>query len=285
VAASATARAELGDSTVTDEVLDIIADVAGAIAIRDLLPEEDAELLLLPWTGRVEPATGRAPTPAPAAVVAVSTHVPATVTEAPTGVGPATVDAPEARVGAARPERRRRTVQAWLAPVGAIALIALGSGFAALNRPTVNPAALGGTEALPSTAPTVAAAVSPAASTPAAASSPAVGTGAPTASPEPSLVAEPTARSTRTPTFAPPPNPTPKVTQTPTPTPSPMCTVISLLDKQTAQAQLAWNKAGFSGTVAFSPPVPPHYRIQWQSLAVGSSVACTRGITVRSEAP
>ena len=43
--------------------------------------------------------------------------------------------------------------------------------------------------------------------------------------------------------------------------------------------------AGFSGQVIFSPLVPPNYRIQWQSLTVGTSAACTSGITVRSNAP
>jgi hypothetical protein len=37
--------------------------------------------------------------------------------------------------------------------------------------------------------------------------------------------------------------------------------------------------------VVFSPLVPPNYRIAWQSLTVGTSAACTSGITVRSNAP
>ena len=64
-----------------------------------------------------------------------------------------------------------------------------------------------------------------------------------------------------------------------------MCTVISLIDAQTTQAQQDWNDAGFSGSVVFSPEVPPHYKIQWQSRAVGSSIVCTSGITVRDQAP
>jgi len=63
------------------------------------------------------------------------------------------------------------------------------------------------------------------------------------------------------------------------------CTVISLLNEQTNKAQQDWYSAGFSGQVIFSPLVPPNYRIQWQSLTVGTSVACTSGITVRSNAP
>ena len=78
--------------------------------------------------------------------------------------------------------------------------------------------------------------------------------------------------------------PTPTPTPTPSPTPA-MCTVISLLNVQTNKAQGNWNDAGFSGSVIFSPLVPPNYRIQWQSLTVGTSVPCSSGITVRSNAP
>jgi hypothetical protein len=257
-AASYVARDKLGDSTVTEEVLETVADVAGVIAIRDLLPKRDVEVLLLPWTWLGE--------------------------ETPPDPGAATVDGPEPRAGDARRERRRRTAQAWLAPAAAIvALIAVGGAFAVLNRPTPDLGAVGGTDALPSSPPPVAAAPSPSASMPAATSSPAVETAEPTPSPAPSVVTPPTARPTRAPIVAPAPQPTPQAT--PTPTPRPKCTVVSLLDKQTAQAQIAWKKAGFTGTVAFSPLVPPHYEIQWQSLEVGISVLCTRGITVPSEAP
>jgi lipid-A-disaccharide synthase-like uncharacterized protein len=61
--------------------------------------------------------------------------------------------------------------------------------------------------------------------------------------------------------------------------------VVSLLNLQTNKAQSTWNTAGFSGAVIFSPLVPPNYKIQWQSLTVGTTVACTSGITVRSNAP
>ena len=89
------------------------------------------------------------------------------------------------------------------------------------------------------------------------------------------------------PTPAPTPSPTPTPAPTPTPSPTPVtCTVVSLLNLQTNKAQSTWAAAGFSGSVIFSPLVPPNYKIQWQSLTpVGSSVACTSGITVRSSAP
>jgi hypothetical protein len=105
---------------------------------------------------------------------------------------------------------------------------------------------------------------------------------APTDSPLPTATPAPTPGPGATPT------PTPAPTPTPTPTPAPTvatCTVISLLNVQTNRAQGNWSAAGFSGSVIFSPLVPPQYRIQWQSLTVNDSVPCTSGITVRSNAP
>jgi curved DNA-binding protein CbpA len=58
-AASVIARGKLGDTALTEQVVDVIADAAGAIAIRDLLWDADFKLLMLPWTwqsARVEPA-------------------------------------------------------------------------------------------------------------------------------------------------------------------------------------------------------------------------------------
>lgn len=109
----------------------------------------------------------------------------------------------------------------------------------------------------------------------------------PTASPAPSPSASPTATPGPTPTVdpsAPAASPTPVPTPTPSPTP-PTCTVISLLNVQTNKAQADWRDAGFSGSVVFSPLVPPHYRIAWQSLTVGISVSCSSSILVRSGAP
>jgi hypothetical protein len=116
----------------------------------------------------------------------------------------------------------------------------------------------------------------------------------PTASPAPTATAAPTPTAgptpTPTPTAAPGATPTPVPTPTPTPTPTPVptpatCTVVSLLNVQTSRAQADWSAAGFKGTVIFSPLVPPQYRIQWQSLTVGSTILCSSGVTVRSSAP
>lgn len=100
----------------------------------------------------------------------------------------------------------------------------------------------------------------------------------PTDSPSPAPTAVPTAAPGATPTPAPAP--------TPTPTAAPAtCAVISLLNVQSTKATGNWKAAGFAGSVIFSPLVPPAYRIAWQSLTVGTTVACTSGITVRSSAP
>ena len=101
-------------------------------------------------------------------------------------------------------------------------------------------------------------------------------TGAPTVAPSAGSSAAVTAAPTTGPTATPSPTPT-ATTQ--------LCTVVSLLNTQTNKAAAKWIAAGFSGAVVFSPLVPPNYRIAWQSLTVGTSAACTSGITVRSNAP
>ena len=110
----------------------------------------------------------------------------------------------------------------------------------------------------------------------------------PTVTPEPSATPSPAPTPTPTPDPAATPTPTPDPAATPTPTPAPtpqMCTVVSLLNVLANKAQSDWRDAGFSGTVIFVPLVPPNYRIQWQSLTVGTAELCTSGITVRSHAP
>ena len=118
----------------------------------------------------------------------------------------------------------------------------------------------------------------------------AIETASPSPLPTATVSAAPTGTPTPTASAAPTGTPDPAATPTPTPAPTPSptpanCTVISLLNVQTNKAQGDWNAAGFSGSVVFVPLVPPHYRIAWQSLTVGSSVPCTTGITVRSGAP
>jgi hypothetical protein len=232
-ATSAIAGAKLGDSTQTNQIVDVLADIGGAISIRDLLPRRDFELLLLPWTWR------------------------------------------------AQPRRRLLGGRAWLpAAFAIIALVAVGTVLAALNRPMADIAVAVPTDAaLASAASLRPTATSPLGTTLLLASPSPVETVLPTPSPRPRVTAAPVAAPT------PVPAPTRTPTRTPTPTPRPMCTVISLLGLPTVLAQQAWNDAGFGGTVLFSPDVPPHYVIRWQSRTVGASIACIRSITVSDQAP
>jgi hypothetical protein len=108
----------------------------------------------------------------------------------------------------------------------------------------------------------------------------------PTATPTPAPTAVPTAVPTPAPGATPTAVPTPTPTPTPVPSPTPMmCTVPSLLGFATNQATAKWKNPGFTGSVVFSPLVPPNYTIVWQSLTVGTSATCTSGITVSSRVP
>ena len=83
----------------------------------------------------------------------------------------------------------------------------------------------------------------------------------------------------------PTPTPTSAPTPPPTDTPQPGCTVITLLNHWTFNAQHQWATAGFTGTVIFDPAPPPDYHIKWQSLAIGTVVPCSSDITVSDTAP
>lgn len=63
-AASIIVRTRLGDASLTGQVVEPLADVAGAIAIRDLLSEAQLKLLLMPWTWRGDRVIGREPSTA-----------------------------------------------------------------------------------------------------------------------------------------------------------------------------------------------------------------------------
>jgi hypothetical protein len=105
----------------------------------------------------------------------------------------------------------------------------------------------------------------------------------------PRVTARPAATPVPGPTTAPTPSPAPTATATPTtaPTSSPpiLCTVANLVGVNTGNAQLTWSTAGFTGTVLYSPAIPPQYKIGWQSLTPGESVPCTSDITVQQLAP
>ncbi|MBI2781794.1 MAG: pilus assembly protein [Chloroflexi bacterium] len=109
-----------------------------------------------------------------------------------------------------------------------------------------------------------------------------------TPSPAPSATTGPTASPSPSSSVAPTASPGASATASPTPAPTATpatCTVISLLNVQSNKASTNWKAAGFTGSVIFSPLVPPTYKIAWQSLTVGITLPCTSGITVRSRAP
>jgi TadE-like protein len=100
---------------------------------------------------------------------------------------------------------------------------------------------------------------------------------APSDSPAPTETVDPSASGA-------PPTTAPTATPSPTATPT-TCTVVSLLNLQTNKAAETWLEAGFTGTVIFSPLVPPHYKVAWQSQTVGWTISCASGVQVRSSAP
>ena len=185
-------------------------------------------------------------------------------------------------------------VVAALAVVGTIVLLSAGAPpESAVAGLTSGPS--GGFVAVASPSPDPSATTEP---TPAPSGDPVEPSGAPVATedttppgpgatPRPSPTPRPTPAPTPTPasTPTPPATPTPTPAPTPTPTPPVTCTVIDLVGVNSSNAQLAWNTAGFTGTIVFSPAPPPQYKIAWQSLPVGADVSCSSDITVQMAAP
>ena len=413
-AASVIARGELGDSVLGEQVLDVVADAAGAIAIRDLLSAQSFDVLLLPWKWRGEPIAGRVPpppvptvasSPVPAAPIPVAptpvAPVPAPVAPPPTPVVPpvtpvaaapapvvpaatpvapvptpvAPVPAPvapppmpgapvspavpvaaaaqppmpaatpaadtmpraasspnphRARIAAllltadaatgprqirpavtgyidaktlpATPIRRRPgTPLVWPALASIVALGVIW-GLVGLIKPPSDQAVAGLTDAPgtltapqtleppPPTDSIVGPSEPPVAIDPGS-SVPGGGTSATTnpragRTPGPG----PTPHTTPAPGSTPTPEPTSGPTPPPTPTATPastsaLCTVPNFVGLATHGARPLWRGAGFTGSVTFSPSVPPPYIIQWQSLTANASVACSSAITVAEAIP
>jgi hypothetical protein len=273
-AAAAIARERLGDPAVVGEVVDVLASVAGSIVIRDLLSRHDFRLLQLPWTWEGE-STGL-----PLAAAAAAGLVTAPTAHA--------ARAPWLLGGSA----------ALPAAAGLAVAVVLGAVVFA-GRPTSNVAVTDQSGAPTSGAQAtfvfepspIGSSVTPASASPLESTAstpgepPAEPPGPTAAPPPPAATAAPGATPGRTPKPTPRP---PSQTPTPAPTPTPsraLCEVPSFLNLNTAHAQELWSGQGFTGTVTFSPDVPPQYKIASQSLAAGSSVTCASGITVSDKAP
>jgi hypothetical protein len=206
---------------------------------------------------------------------------------------------------ATAPPRRRSPAGSFPTLLFAASIVLLFGAAAVLllpNRPTQQvagatdaPTATSGGVALDSGLPSAGAPATPGGATEQPGGNGGAGATPPTgpgSTPKPPPGPTPRPGTTPTPTAVPTPTPLPTPTApgatptpAPTPTPGPNCTVITLLNHWTFNAQHQWEAAGFTGTVIFNPAPPPDYHIKWQSLAAGASVPCTSDITVRDAAP
>jgi len=93
----------------------------------------------------------------------------------------------------------------------------------------------------------------------------------------------PSAGATAIPTPSQLPTQSPIPTPSAAPTPVPTCTVPDFLNVNTSQATNKWTAAGFTANnLAFSPLVPPNYKIKSQTTSAGTSLPCSSSITVKS---
>jgi curved DNA-binding protein CbpA len=121
-AASVIARGKLGDSPLRAEVPEVVADIAGAIAIRDLIPQADFELLLMPWTWRGERGSATARGSVTARVSKATPVSPRSTTVAAGPAAPAPV----------RGGRRWMTAPA-LSLAALVAVVAVAAAIAYMN--------------------------------------------------------------------------------------------------------------------------------------------------------
>jgi hypothetical protein len=284
-AASVIARGKLREGTAVAEIAAIVADVAGAMVVRDLMPLADYQTLLSPWTWRPE-----------------ATDSPRAAAVRSSGVAPVRGGAVRSTGGSAVRSRRRPIAIG----VGATALVAV-IGLAVLGGMLPKPLPAGPIAIASAPASAQAVATAPG-STPTATQAAAVGatpspapslvaagpiesptdpTAGPTPAPTPIVTPRPTPRPTSAPTPKPTPTPVPTPTPTPVPTPSPkvICTVPQLVGQNSANAAALWAAESFTGTITYSPVIPPQYKIGWQSLSAGADVLCTSDITLQQFAP
>ena len=322
-AASVIARGKVADANLRSRIVEIVADIAGAIAVRDLIAQADFDTLLLPWTWRGDPrtvlgggraagaaatgaggvaagATGGGVAAGATAAGAAGATAAGTAGESASGSAEAGATAPlsAVRAGAPRQQPTSRRV-APRALVAVIAVIALAFSILMLNRSGPNVALADPTGTSTSgqvTAPGDSGSQEPSASIaasepPSAGPNPSPASG-PTdsAAPIPTTLLPPSAPSpkpTAVPIAATTPGPAPVPTPTPVPTPAPpvFCTVPDFANTNSANAQGTWTLASFTGTITYEPAIPPQFKIRWQSLTAGTIVSCTSNITLQRVAP
>ena len=283
-AAMVIARGKLREGPAVAEIATIVADVAGAMVVRDRMPLADFQTLLAPWTFR------------PAVTDDAKT---ATLRPSARAASRAAV-----RVAAGGPVvSRRRPIAIGVGATALVAIIGLAVLGGALPKPlpadqAVGDVALASASATVATVPGPTPARSFSPSTPApAATLIAIGptgtpfdpTAGPTIVPTPEITPRPTTKPVPAPTPVPTPVPTPAPTPTPTPAPTPtpkvICTVPQFVGQNSANVAALWAAESFTGTVTYAPVIPPQYKVGWQSLTAGASVLCTSDVTVQQLAP
>lgn len=151
-AASVIARGKLGDTTLTEQVVDVLADAAGAIAIRDLLSKADFRALMLPWTwksARLD-AAAAPPATAPQAAAAPGTAAkqPAASMQSAASMQPAEPKPREQKAPEQKAPEQTALEQTAPEPVPSRAAEAPAPDRNA-SKPATMPAAAGATAAAP----------------------------------------------------------------------------------------------------------------------------------------
>jgi DnaJ domain len=279
-AAAVIARGKLADSPQQAEITRVLADIAGALVIRDLILPADFDQLLLPWTCRDEKAAALAP------VSLQSVRASAAAAAGLIGSRRFFTSAPVMAVVALAVVVGVASIWSLLTgskpPSPAAAVDATGGpsiGATALTPPViVGPSAIVDSSAgtSPSLGPAVTNGSTPTGTT---------ATSGPGSTPR--ITPRPTGAATSAPTPKPTPVPTPVPTSTPVSTSSApvFCTVPNFIGANTSSSTGKWTTAGFTGTITYSPLVPPPYQIGWQSLTAGTAVSCTSDVTVAQVAP
>lgn len=178
-AASVIAKGKLGDTRLSEEIAAMVADIAGAIVVRDLITPAQFELLLLPWMWRPTPRGGAAAArggstkgasaskrsiprpsmPRPSMPNVSMPRLPSVSRPSLPKAGMRSSDLPNsglpgsgstpdlARVRGGRPSALRRATSPIL--VGIVAIAFVGGAVLLLNRPPGSIIAVGGETALP----------------------------------------------------------------------------------------------------------------------------------------
>lgn len=137
-AAGVIARGKVADPRLAEEIATIASDIAGAIALRDLLSRRDFELLLAPWTWRGAPITAfstakAADAPPPTTAPRPTPELPAQPTPAAAQPQPVVIR-PANPAPAARPRSISPASPAFGAGIALLGVVVLAGGIALVGR-------------------------------------------------------------------------------------------------------------------------------------------------------